>query len=177
MQRLSPRSGRALLGVIAAALGLIVLSACSNEEPAASTAVTDTSLAPVTTVAAAADTTRPRGGTNRSTSTSIREPIEISYDIRHREPSDGGDRLVVLIEPGDYTEIDLSNLVLDIIEANEPVAQLDVVDSQRALPAVIRNPANLTPQQSRHYVLRLEDGTRVVFLGPYSDLGSFIIGS
>ncbi len=177
MQRLSPVSGRALRGVTAAALAVIVLAACSDDEPAASTAVTNTSLAPVTTVAAAPDTTRPRGGANRSTSTSIREPIEISYDIRHREPSDSGDRLVVLIEPGDYTEIDLSNLVLDIIEANEPVAQLDVVDSQQALRAVIRNPENLTPQQTRHYVLRLENGNRVVFLGPYSDLGSFIIGS
>ena len=161
----------------AAALALTVLAACSNDDPTLSTAATDTSLESVTTVAAAPDTTRPRGGSNRTTSTSIREPIEISYDIRHREPSDSGDRLVVLIEPGDYTEIDLSNLVLDIVEENEPVDQLDVVDSQGALHAVIRNPDGLTRQQTRHYVLRLENGNRVVFLGPYSDLGSFIIGS
>ncbi len=161
----------------AAALALTVLAACSNDDPTLSTAATDTSLESVTTVAAAPDTTRPRGGSNRTTSTSIREPIEISYDIRHREPSDSGDRLVVLIEPGDYTEIDLSNLVLDIVEENEPVDQLDVVDSQGALNAVIRNPDGLTRQQTRHYVLRLENGNRVVFLGPYSDLGSFIIGS
>ena len=154
-----------------------MLAACSNDDPTLSTAATDTSLESVTTVAAAPDTTRPRGGSNRTTSTSIREPIEISYDIRHREPSDSGDRLVVLIEPGDYTEIDLSNLVLDIVEENEPVDQLDVVDSQGALNAVIRNPDGLTRQQTRHYVLRLENGNRVVFLGPYSDLGSFIIGS
>ncbi len=168
--------GPAFRGAAAAALAVTALAACSDD-PTVSTAVTETSLESVTTVAAAPDTTRQRSGSNRSTSTSIREPIDISYDIRHREPSDSGDRLVVLIEPGDYTEIDLSNLVLDIVEANEPVDQLDVVDSQAALRAVIRNSENLTPQQSRHYVLRLENGNRVVFLGPYSDLGSFIIGS
>ena len=78
---------------------------------------------------------------------------------------------MVLIEPGDYTEIDLSNLVLDISRQMSRSPSSTWSTHSRRCRAVIRNPENLTPQQTRHYVLRLENGNRVVFLGPYSDLG------
>ena len=169
---------------VAAVFVAIAVAACSSSAESTTTtaaAASATSVSVTTSLTtgttAAPGTTAAGEGEGSGPATTVREPVAITYEVRHREPAGEGDRLVVLVPAGDYSEIDLSNLVLDVIEANEPVSEVDVVDAQNALRAVIRDRENLTPRQERHYLLRLQNGNEIVFLGPYSELGTITLGS
>ncbi len=104
-----------------------------------------------------------------------------AFEVRHRSPGEGGDVLVVLIDPGRYTVLDLENLIGDVIEEYSPVLELHVVDDVAALAAVLESEEERTASErallEAHYLARLDDGVVVTFLGPYAEYGQHLIGS
>jgi len=101
-----------------------------------------------------------------------------SYEVAQRVEATDGEELVVVVEPGTYTNVELQNLVFDIVDRFAPLRAV-VVDDADAVPLVLAD--ERTPDQDtfleQHTFLELVDGVEVTFLGPYSDLAGIVVGS
>ncbi|MCP3975610.1 MAG: hypothetical protein GY720_14085 [bacterium] len=164
----------------------IVVGACSGDgsEDTSTTVAPETTIAAVTsleptstTEAVTADST-----TTTSTTQDPDEPIEFpEYTIVTREEGDDGDTVVVLIsdEASSLTDIDLANILADVVERFPPILTAHVVDHEDAVDAVIA--AEPTAAQleilDRNYLVRLEEGFRMIFTGPFAEVPPVILGS
>jgi hypothetical protein len=161
------------------ALSLLVLAftACSGGEDTVSSTVspTLTTLAPSST--GTEDTV-----VVTTTSTTFPIPDEIGYSIVKRIDGTNGDTVVVLLDPATYsslTDIDLLGIIQDVIEAFPPILEAHIVDTREAADAVLAE--NPTDEQKaalvENYLLVLEDGINVTFLGPFASFGTDLLGS
>jgi hypothetical protein len=178
---------RILIVVVAYAL---MVAACSGDE---GESTTTTSLDPVTTLAASDGSTpgsvagsatseAPAGGTD-STTTSTAGIGPPEYEIALRTDGAAGDTVVVVLDPASYTalsDIDLQTVIRDVYDKFPPVATVHVVDADDAVELVVAGRA-LTGEEvtllDDHYFARLEDGIRIVFLGPFDEYDIAILGS
>jgi hypothetical protein len=174
-----------------AAGGVIVsaalVTACSGGDVAqtTTTAPADGSLsARAVTEAPSTSTTADSGSTSsqQSSTTSVLERPE--YRIVSRVEGLDGDTVVVLLDPTSYaalTDIDLQTIVEDIVERFPPILTMHVLDDQAAADVVVREGEEPTEEGQEilaaHYLVRLEDGIRLVYQGPFAAVGSIIIGS
>ena len=101
-----------------------------------------------------------------------------TYQVADRIEEAAGDRLVVVVEPGAYTEVELQNLVFDIVDRFQPVAAV-VVDDPAAVALVSADELSDADQEflARHTFLTISDGIEVKFSGPYADVADLTIGS
>ncbi len=178
------------LGVLVAML--VVTAACNRGSGSEETSTTFSPTVPPatqTTEAEASPSEEPGGddenggaggGEDGTTTTVVVEGMP-GYEIRHRSSGDTGDRLVVLLEPGSYSDVQLDNVIRDVVEEFRPVDTAHIVDDAAAVPVVLKDDSERTEEEEalleEHYLLRLEEGSRVTYLGPFSDLGSSVIGS
>ncbi len=153
---------------------LLAAAACTSDPEEAGT----TTLLTLPDTGAATTTTPPSTVPDATSGTTAPpEPVSIDYQVRHKSPAEGGDRLVVLIDPGTYSDIDLENLIIDIMEENPDALDVDVIDSVDVLDAVVADPDGLTEQDAIHYLVRLVGGRTIQFLGPYEEFGQVAVGS
>lgn len=105
------------------------------------------------------------------------------YTIYSRDPGEAGDTVVVLLDPDSYdslTDIDLANVLADVVDRFPPaILTAYVVDDEAAAEAVLlASPTEADLELlDRHYFVRLEEGFRMVFAGPFSDTPIAILGS
>jgi len=101
-----------------------------------------------------------------------------TYQVADRIEEAAGDRLVVVVEPGAYTEVELQNLVFDIVDRFQPVAAV-VVDDPAAVALVSADDLSDADREflERHTFLTISDGIEVRFSGPYADVADLTIGS
>jgi hypothetical protein len=99
-----------------------------------------------------------------------------NYSVLSRSEED---ELVVLVAPGTYGDIDIQNVVGDVVERFAPVNTLHIVDDEAAATLVVAE--TVTPEEQivldEHYLVRLEEGFRMIFVGPFSSVGEVILGS
>jgi hypothetical protein len=161
------------------ALSLLVLAfaACSGGEDAVSSTVSPT----LTTLAPSSTGTQDTSVVT-TTSTTFPIPDEIGYSIVKRIDGTNGDTVVVLLDPATYsslTDIDLLGIIQDVIEAFPPILEAHIVDTREAADAVLAE--NPTDEQKaalvENYLLVLEDGINVTFLGPFASFGTDLLGS
>jgi hypothetical protein len=159
------------------ATALVVASCTSSNEPAATTVTTS----PVTSTTA---TTLPPAAT-LSTTTTVTPP-EASfpeYRIAERIISiETGDTVVLLLDSASYTslsDLDLYDVIADAVDRFPPIFEAHVVDSQDAVSAVLAEEPDEDQQQTleSHYFARLEDGFRIVYVGPFAGSDDAILGS
>ena len=172
-------------------LGLLVLSAsaCSRgQDESANTTVVSTTTAsdqggvPVegSSTSAVVTTSSPSSdGGEPSVATTTAVVIGIpTYEIVSAVAGDRGDALVVVIDTGAYSNVELENLVFDIVDRFAPAVVL-VVDSQEAADLALLE--LLTDEEetilARHTLISIENGVEVTFLGPYADFPRLTIGS
>ncbi len=170
---------------LAVLVGAAVLAGCSGDDGDTTTTAGDGSAAPITTLAGsengATGTTGAQGGS--STTVDLGDPVIPEWEVVSRSDGDDGSTLVVLLDPESYqslTDIDLQNVIADVVDTEEEdVLVIHVVDDPEVAEYVEKE--NPTQQQQNqldiHYLARLEDGFRIVFLGPFSDTGSVVLGS
>ena len=163
--------------VVLAAVVLTVSAGCSS------------SAEPATTIAEpVVVTTLPSTTTTSTTSPSTTLPpisplTPPAYRIVERVPTEGpGDEVVVLLDPSSYdtlTDLDLYDLIAEVVELFPPIATLHVVDDAAAANAVAVSDTSTTatPVPSEHYLARLENGFRIVYLGPFAASGTAVLGS
>ena len=175
------------------ALASIMAVACGSDGEAV--LVTTTSRV-VTT--AASTTTAPQVETRTSapvSSTTIAEPDDatpdevadfleanqIFYRVVRQESTRDGSLLFLEIPPGDYTDVDLENLVWSVIEERDGLYELHVVDNREAVAVLVKATEARSSEEAelldRHYLVSLLEGSILRFQGPFANLDGFIIGS
>ena len=177
---------RYLLLTIVAAL---VVAGCNGDTVEGTT----TTLGEVTTTSIGS--IQPAGGVTSSTvlpttsststttsSTAPPPPLEPQWSIVERIEGEDGATVTVLLDPESYerlTDIDLQNIIEDVIEMFPPIYEVHLVDSEEAAAVVLSDVIDTNDQAilGDHYFVRLEEGFRLVFVGPFSDFGITILGS
>ncbi|MFQ5522781.1 MAG: hypothetical protein ACE5F5_04290 [Acidimicrobiia bacterium] len=157
----------------------LVIAACSPTELAlntTSTLITRTTEGPVE-VAESTTTT----ATARTTSTTLRGQPVTDYKVALRTTSSEGETLFIVIPPGAYTDIDLEDFIIDLIEANPGLWGVEVFDDEEALRAFVLPEDERTEEEqmliAEHHFVSLVRGDTIRFQGPFSDMGEFPIGS
>lgn len=154
---------------------LLLLAACSDSDSTPTT----TAVPVTTTTTTVPATTAPSGSVVVTTSvTTTTAPV---FSIPEFVIADRtvDDEVVVAIPPGTYSDIDLQNVVNEVIERFAPITVLHIVDDEGATALVLADSVSAADQEflDEHYFLRLEEGFRMVFLGPFADVGEVILGS
>jgi hypothetical protein len=164
----------------------LVLASCSGDgsEDTSTTAPPETTVAPVTSLDPPTTTQGVISDDSTTTSTTQDpdEPVEFpGYTIVSREDGEDGDTVVILIDEGAFslTDIDLANILADVVERFPPILTAYVVDDADAAEAVIVEEPTAVQLEllDRHYLVRLEEGFRMVFAGPFADAPDVILGS
>lgn len=155
---------------------LTVLAACSPEE---AELTTTTTLAATTTTAAPTTTT-----TTAATGSPAdpAEPAITEYEVVVRSSTADGEVLWVLIEPGDYNDIDLENFIRELVdESDADLFEVHVFDDAEALEAGRVAEAARTEEEQElvdaHQLVSLVGGAIIRFQGPFSDFGETAVGS
>lgn len=171
------------LAIIAMLMALaLVASACRRGDDEASTTTTTaaggvtTSLLVTTTQSGAM--TPPGGEDDAATTTTVVVGGTPTYQVASTTEADDGDELVVLVEPGSYTEVELQNLVFDIVDRFKPVRAI-VVDDAAAIPLLAAEELSAEDADflASHTFFTLSDGVDVTFSGPYSQIADLTVGS
>ena len=166
----------ARLGLLLFGLALIA-AACSDSSD---TTTTTTALV-VTSTTEATEGTAPGGSAQATTvpvGTTTTSPEFSLPDFTIVERTDDN-VLVVAVPPGTYTDLDLQNLVNEIVERFAPVNGMHIVDDPEIADLVLAESVSTAQQEQLddNYFLRLEEGFRMVFLGPFAGVEDVIIGS
>ncbi|MCE2525920.1 MAG: hypothetical protein J4G00_00060 [Actinomycetia bacterium] len=184
------RPSRLLVFSLAAALASVGSAACAGDDDTALVTTTSrvvTTAAPTTTAAEPVETT-----TTAAPTTTAAEPVEdvqtsplesgeIEFQRVRQVPTRDGNLVFLEIPAGDYTDIDLQNLVLSVYEEWDDLYELHVVDNGDVVDVLVKAEEERTPEEKelldRHYLVSLLEGSVLRFQGPFANLEGFIIGS
>lgn len=164
---------------------LMLVVSCSGDDDAVDDTTSSTTTAgPITTLA---DSTQSATSavSDSTTSTTTSAAPELSfpeYSIISREASESGDILVVLLDPTTYeslSDIDIHNVMSDLVELFAPVFEAHIVETQAAADALFVDEPTEAQQTAldNNYIARLEEGFRIVYVGPLEASGVAILGS
>jgi hypothetical protein len=167
---------------------VLVVAACSGDDGDVTT-TTGGASGSVTTLPAAStgdgsattDTTSVAAGATTTVGTAAGPAIP-EFTILSRTPSDEGDTVVVLLDPNSYeslTDIDLQNVISEVVDDFPPVFEAHVIDDETVAPFLAATEVTADQQQllNVHYLVRLDEGFRITFVGPFEDSGSTVLGS
>ncbi len=172
---------------VAAIAFVLALTACSGEDGDVTTTTGDaggtvTSLAAAPEAGDDATTATTAAPAPTSTTAEPGAPQIPEFTILSRTPGDEGDTVVVLLDPDSYeslTDIDLQNVLSEVVDDFPPVYSAHVIDDETV--AAYLTSAELTAAEQQlldvHYLVRLEEGFRIVFVGPFEESGSTVLGS
>lgn len=163
----------------AVAIMALVLAACSPQEAELTTTTTVVATSEVTSTVPASTTTTV--AEDSSTTTSVQAGVP-DYEVMVRSSTTRGEVLWVLVEPDDYTDIDLENLIRVMVADNDATLDgINVFDDAAALEAGRVDEAARTADEQalvdEHFLVSLVDGAIIRYEGPYSDLGDVAVGS
>lgn len=172
--------------VVGMVLTLVV--SCSGDDEGTEEGLTSTTLGdPITTLADSGELsgsgTESTSATSTTTSTTAMPELSFpQYSIVSREASDSGDIVVVLLDPTTYeslSDIDILNVMSDLVEQFAPVYEAHIVETQAAADALfVEEPTEAQRTAlDNDYIARLEEGFRIVYVGPLEDSGVAILGS
>lgn len=167
--------------VLLALLGLL-LAACSDDDAelsTGSTIVTGGTNAPATTTTTEGGSNSSDGATSPST-TLVGQPVS-DFEVVARFPNDDGEERHYVIPNGAYTDVDLENFVIDLLEADPDLYGAEIFDDADAANAFLVEPADRTEEQNalleRHHFVTLVGRDRIEFNGPFADFAGGAIGS
>jgi len=167
--------------VLLAALAMVVV-ACDGDDAelsTSSTIITGGTNAPVTTTTTPGEGAGSDGETSSST-TLLGQPVT-TFEVVARFPNDNGEERHYVIPNGAYTDVDLENFVIDLIEADPELYGGEVFDNADAADAFLVDAAERTEEQitllERHYFVSLIGRDRIEFHGPFAEFPGGAIGS
>ena len=161
---------------------VVLVAACSPEEAELTTTTTTVASGSTTTAPDADDTTTTTGSDDDADSDDDAGPAITEYEIFVRSSSADGETLWILVDPGDYTDIDLENLIRELVdESDVTLAGINVFDDLEALEAGRVDEDARTDEEQQlvdeHFLVSLVDGSIIRFQGPYADFGETAVGS
>jgi hypothetical protein len=170
---------RSTMLILTAAL---VLGACDRGAEPELTTTTTTTTVPTPTTSPSPDTTEATVEPGEPTTTTVPPANEVeSYEIQVATSSDEGRVLWVTIPAEDYTDRDLENFVVALVDEEEDLFEVHVLDEVEAVDAARVPEADRTEEEQAlvddHYLVSITQGNVVTFHGPFESAGSFLIGS
>lgn len=165
---------------------VMLVAACSPEEAALTTTTTTAPSESTTTAPEADETTSTEADDDAddddADGDSLAEPAITDHEVVVRSSGTDGETLWILIDPGDYTDIDLENLIRELVdESDVTLAGIRVFDDLEALEAGrVDVDARTDDEQAlvdEHFLVSLVDGSIIRFEGPYSEFGETAVGS
>lgn len=167
---------RTLLALLAALA--VVAAACDSDEAALSTT---TSVLTDTTEAPERESTTTIDGTDATTSTTLVGETVSGHEVVARISTDNGEVLHIVIPEGAYTDVDLVNFIGDLKEADPDLWGVEVFDDPSAAEAFATPEDERTEEEQQalddHHFVTLTNGDRVIFQGPFSEFGEFVLAS
>ncbi len=171
--------------VVLVGLAVVLVASCSGDDEPAEEPLTSTTAAPITTLGDSGTAAAQQTTTTTTTSTTTTAAPELSfpqYSIISREASDNGDIVVVLLDRETYeslSDLDVHNVMSDLVEQFAPVYEAHIVETQAAADALFVEDPDENQQTALDlgYVARLEEGFRIVYMGPLEESGVAILGS
>lgn len=176
--------------LIALLVAVVMVAACSPEEAELTTTTTTTPAETTTTESADDTTTTTVEDDDEDTDNDGEDgedgdapaPAITDYEIVVRASAEAGETLWILIEPGDYTDIDLENLIRELVdESDATLSGINVFDDPDALEAGRVDPDARTDDEQQlvddHFLVSLVDGAVIRFQGPYEEFGETAVGS
>lgn len=173
-----PMKSRSIAVIVVIALALV---ACSGDEPELSTdstIITGGTNAPATTTTAESSDD---GDGSSSPSTTLVGQTVTDYEVVARFPNDNGEERYYVIPEGAYTDVDLTQFVVELLETDSELYGAEIFDSVEAAEAYQVAEADRTDEQiavieSDHFVT-LIGRDRIEFRGPFSEFPGGAIGS
>jgi hypothetical protein len=170
--------------IVVGTLVTLVASCSGDDDAVDDSAVVTTTGVTITTLADSVEVAGSSAQTTTSSTTSTTSP-ELSfpeYRIISREASDSGDVVVVLLDTATYeslSDIDVHNVMSDLVEQYAPVFEAHIVETQAAADALFVEEPTEVQQTAldNDYIARLEEGFRIVYVGPLEASGVAILGS
>ncbi|HZD23907.1 MAG TPA: hypothetical protein VE569_10975 [Acidimicrobiia bacterium] len=165
------------------AVGLVVV-ACNSDDVELSTG--STIITGATNVGATSSTTTMSGpdsasSNQESTASTLVGETVAEFSVVARFPNDNGVERHYVIPNGAYTDVDLRNFIIELIESDNELYGAEVFDSTEAAEAFLVDEADRTEEDNelldRHWFVTLEGRDRIVFRGPFSDIPGGAIGS
>jgi hypothetical protein len=161
------------------------VGACDSSDEAVDLTTTTT-----TTVDVASGTSEPEDPVttttvqedDSSTTTAVTgQPVE-DHQVVVRTDGPDGDLLWVLVDPAEYTSVDLENFAFDLLDsADTAVWEIHVFDDDEALKAGRIEPEDRTADEQalvdEHYLLSVTEGVVLTYQGPFAAFGGSIFGS
>jgi hypothetical protein len=164
------------------ALLTLALVACSGDDPELST--DSTQLVGGTDPATPSDspsTTTGAGGESGSPSTSLVGQTVAGYEVVQEIPNENGVTQLIVIPDGAYTDVDLENFVIDLIEGNPNLYGAEIFGDQAAVDAFLVPEAERTEEQNAalesDWYVTLTGRDRIDYRGPFSEFPGAAIGS
>ena len=164
----------ALLAVLA-----LALVACNGDDPELATA--STIITGGTNAPAPSTTTTAGDGETGSPSTTLAGQAVTGYEVVYREPNDNGEERHYVIPNGAYTDVDLENFMIDLLEADPTLYGAEVFDDEAAAAAFLVAADQRTEEQNalleRHHFVTLVGRDTIEFHGPFAEFPGGAIGS
>lgn len=160
---------------------MVLIAACSPEE-AELTTTTTTAPTESTTSAPETDDSTVTTEDDDDGDDGAPEAAISDYEVVVRSSATEGETLWILIDPGEYTDIDLENLIRELVDESDVTLQgINVFDDLAALEAGrIDVDARTEEEQAlveEHFLVSLVDASTIRFEGPYADFGETAVGS
>lgn len=165
---------------LAAAL-VVALVACDSGDPELST--DSTIIAGGTNAPATTTTSSPGDGGSGTAgpSTTLAGQSVAGFEVVGTFPNDNGVEKHYVIPNGAYTDVDLENFVIDLIETDAGLYGAQIFDDAAAAAAFQVDEAERTEEQSalleRHHFVTLVGRDSIEFQGPFAEFPGGAIGS
>lgn len=163
------------------ALTALLGAACSGDDPELSTDSTIVVGGSDTTVPAGeATTTTPPGDGTSPPTTLVGEPVS-GHDVVNEIPNDDGVERHIVIPNGAYTDVDLENFVLDLLEQYPDLHGAEIFDDATAAEAFLVPEDERTDEEAalleRHHFVTVTGRARIDYRGPFAEFPGGAIGS
>ena len=159
----------------------LVIVACDGDDAELSTDSTILTGPSATDPASEITTTTAGGSDGSSPATTLTGEAVASYVVVAEIENDNGVEQHIVIPEGAYTDVDLENFVLDLIEQNPDLFGAEIFDDEVAAEAFVVPEADRTEDQiaslERHHFVTLTGRDRIDYRGPFAEFPGGAIGS
>ena len=168
---------RFLVGISVLALILVACDSGDAELTPGSTLVTGggSGSGATSTTTPPSDTTSPAPST-----TLVGQSVE-GFEVVNEIPNDDGVEQHIVIPNGAYTDVDLENFVIDLLEGNPELYGAEIFDDADAAAAFLTPSGERTEDEEalleRHHFVTLVGRDSIEFNGPFAEFPGGAIGS
>lgn len=168
--------------IIAIAVLALVAVACDGDDAelsSDSTIVTGGTNAPATSTTTADPVDNGSEGES-APSTLVGQTVS-EFEVVARFPNDNGETRFYVIPSGAYTDVDLENFIITLVENDGELYGAEVFDSVEAADAFQVEEADRTEEEAElldlHWFVTLEGRDQIIYRGPFSEFAGGAIGS